>query len=80
MLEEADRLFDITIPQHQRSDDTIYYQFKMHDHLQDQIYSINFRFKDLKDYYHKLLDGKYDLPEFPKTHFWSSTNKDLFRI
>jgi hypothetical protein len=52
----------------------------MHDHLQDQIYSINFRFKDLNDYYQKLLDRKYELPEFPKTHFWRSTNKDLLRI
>jgi hypothetical protein len=75
-MEEPDRQFHITIPMHQKSDDIILYNFKIQDHLTDQIYLINFRFKDLQDYYKKLLQKKFDLPEFPKTHFWSSTNKD----
>ena len=37
---------------------------------------IDFRFKDLQDYHKKLTQKKFDMPEFPKTHFWISTNKD----
>ena len=57
-------------------DDVILYNFNIEDLLLDQIYIINFRFKDLQDYHKKLLHKKFDLPEFPKTHFWISTNSD----
>jgi hypothetical protein len=75
-MDEPDRQFNVTIPTHLKNDGVILYHFKIEDHLINQTYSINFRFKDLQDYYKKLLYNKFDLPEFPKTHFWSSTNKN----
>lgn len=75
-MDEPDRQFNVTVPTHQKSNDVILYNFKIQDHLNDQTYLIDFRFKDLQDYYKKLLHKQFDLPFFPKTHFWSSTNKD----